>query len=222
MSRAPSANGGCLRLGEDVDLGLLGRGLVLGFAIAAAIAPVSLLVIQRTIAHGRRIGLVSGLGVATADATYGTIAAFGLTALTGVLVGERRAIGLVGGVFLLWLAWRTGRARPVPATEGQPLQLGPRNASEIVEHGVQSSNCQYPKLGTARATPGVSPWRCQVWVALAADQSIGDPGLSRTELDAVSRGTELVRLNLASATTSSAARPRAPRRCSLSPTGWAA
>ena len=103
-------------------------GFVLGFAIAAAIGPVSLLVIQRTIADGRRIGLVSGLGVATADATYGAIAAFGLTALMSVLVDERRAIGLAGGVFLLWLAWRRGRARPVPAAHEHPLQLGPRSA----------------------------------------------------------------------------------------------
>jgi threonine/homoserine/homoserine lactone efflux protein len=101
---------------------------VLGFAIAAAIGPVSLLVIQRTTAYGYRIGLVSGLGVATADATYGAIAAFGLTALTGVLFDERRALGLVGGVFLLWLAWRTGRARLVPATDEHPLRPGPRSA----------------------------------------------------------------------------------------------
>jgi threonine/homoserine/homoserine lactone efflux protein len=111
-----------------VDLGLLGRGFILGFTIAAAVGPVSLLVIQRTMAYGHRIGLVSGLGVATADAMYGAIAAFGLTALTGVLIDGRRAIGIVGGVFLLWLAWRTGRARPGPAAGEQPLRLGPRGA----------------------------------------------------------------------------------------------
>ena len=42
--------------------------------------------IRRTLAEGRVVGLVSGLGVATADATYGAIAAFGLTAITDLLV----------------------------------------------------------------------------------------------------------------------------------------
>jgi len=55
---------------------------------------------------------VSGLGVATADATYGAIAAFGLTAMTDLLVDGRRVLGVVGGLFLLWLAWRTFRAVP--------------------------------------------------------------------------------------------------------------
>ena len=57
-------------------------------------------------------GLVSGLGVATADASYGAVAAFGLTAVTAILVGERTALALIGGVFLVWLAIRTIRARP--------------------------------------------------------------------------------------------------------------
>ena len=47
-------------------------------------------VIRRTLAEGRAVGLASGLGVATADATYGAIAAFGLTAITDVLVGGGR------------------------------------------------------------------------------------------------------------------------------------
>ena len=80
------------------------RGFILGFTIAAAVGPISLLVIRRTLAEGRVVGLASGLGVATADATYGAIAAFGLTAITDVLVDWRRALGLIGGVFLLWLA----------------------------------------------------------------------------------------------------------------------
>jgi threonine/homoserine/homoserine lactone efflux protein len=45
------------------------RGLVIGFTIAAAVGPISLLTMRRTIAHGRLYGFVSGLGVATADAS---------------------------------------------------------------------------------------------------------------------------------------------------------
>ena len=95
-----------------MDLVLLARGFILGFTIAAAVGPISVLVIRRTLAEGRIVGLASGLGVATADATYGGIAAFGLSALTEVLLDGRRALGLIGGVFLLWLAWRTARAEP--------------------------------------------------------------------------------------------------------------
>ncbi len=91
---------------------LFARGLVLGFTIAAAVGPISLLTIRRTLAHGRLYGLASGLGVALADATYGGIAAFGLTAVTSILVGARVVLGLVGGLFLLVLAWRTMTSRP--------------------------------------------------------------------------------------------------------------
>ena len=95
-----------------MDPALLAKGFTLGFAIAAAVGPISLLVIRRTLAEGRVVGLASGLGVATADATYGAIAAFGLTAITDVLVDGGRALGLIGGIFLLWLAWKTARAEP--------------------------------------------------------------------------------------------------------------
>jgi threonine/homoserine/homoserine lactone efflux protein len=102
-----------------MDPTLFLRGLFLGFTIAAAVGPISLLCIRRTLAEGRVIGLVSGMGVATADATYGAIAAFGLTAVTDLLVDWRRALGLVGGAFLLWLAWRTFRAVPGEAASAR-------------------------------------------------------------------------------------------------------
>lgn len=95
-----------------MDVTLLGRGFVLGFTIAAAVGPISLLTIRRTLAHGRAYGLASGMGVAAADATYGAIAAFGLTAVTAMLVGWRPVLGLVGAAFLAFLAWRTFRSRP--------------------------------------------------------------------------------------------------------------
>jgi threonine/homoserine/homoserine lactone efflux protein len=89
-----------------MDGALLLRGFAIGFAIAAALGPVGLLVIRRTVEHGWGRGLVSGLGVATADATYGAVAAFGLTAVTELLVGIDRPLGIVGGAILLVLAVR--------------------------------------------------------------------------------------------------------------------
>ena len=95
-----------------MDPELLARGFILGFTIAAAVGPISLLCIKRTLAEGRTVGFVSGLGVATADATYGAIAAFGLTAITDQLVAWRQPLAIVGGLFLLWIAWRTIRSVP--------------------------------------------------------------------------------------------------------------
>jgi threonine/homoserine/homoserine lactone efflux protein len=92
-----------------MTLELLIRGLAIGFAVAFALGPIGLLVIRRTIERGWAVGFASGLGVATADATYGAIAAFGLTALTGLLVGVDRPLGIIGGAVLLVLAARALR-----------------------------------------------------------------------------------------------------------------
>jgi threonine/homoserine/homoserine lactone efflux protein len=95
-----------------MDLALFAQGFVLGFTIAASVGPISLLVIRRTLAEGRVVGMASGLGVATADGTYGAVAAYGMTAVTAVLVDWHRALALVGGLFLLWVAWQTFTAVP--------------------------------------------------------------------------------------------------------------
>jgi threonine/homoserine/homoserine lactone efflux protein len=110
----------------DMDPLLFARGLILGFTIAAAVGPISLLTIRRTLAHGRVYGLASGLGVALADATYGGIAAFGLTAVTSILVDGRVVLGVVGGLFLLVLAWRTMTSRPaeVAVADDRPGLIG--------------------------------------------------------------------------------------------------
>ena len=96
----------------ELDLPLPLRGLIIGFTIAAAVGPISLLTIRRTIAHGQLYGLVSGLGVATADASYAGIAAFGLTAITGMLVSGRFQLGVVGGAIIVLLGIRTMLSRP--------------------------------------------------------------------------------------------------------------
>jgi threonine/homoserine/homoserine lactone efflux protein len=110
--------------GDHVDPAFALRGFVLGFTIAAAVGPISLLVIRRTVAQGWLYGLVSGLGVATADATYGAVAAFGLSAITDVLVNARWVLGLAGGIFLLWMAWQTLRSTPTEAAAAPTHRRG--------------------------------------------------------------------------------------------------
>src|SRR5437763_16786534 len=73
-------------------------GLLAGFPIAASPGPMSFLVLRRTLARGWRSGLISGLGIATGDAIYAAIAAFGVVGLVNILIGQRRWIGLVGGI----------------------------------------------------------------------------------------------------------------------------
>jgi threonine/homoserine/homoserine lactone efflux protein len=104
-----------------IDLSFPARGLVIGFTVAMVVGPIGLLTIRRTLAHGRVYGLASGLGVALADASYGGVAAFGLTAVTAILVGARSALALVGGAFLVWLAVRTLRAA-APTREATDTQ----------------------------------------------------------------------------------------------------
>lgn len=91
---------------------LLIQGIILGFSIAAPVGPIGLLCIRRSLAHGRMSGLVSGLGAATADACYGSVAAFGLTAVSQALVGQRVWLNLIGGLFLCYLGVRTFLSKP--------------------------------------------------------------------------------------------------------------
>jgi threonine/homoserine/homoserine lactone efflux protein len=96
-------------------LNFLVQGLLIGFSIAAPVGPIGVLCIRRSLADGPRMGLLTGLGAASADAIYGAIAAFGLTAVSGLLVEQRFLLGLVGGLFLCYLGIRTFLARPANA-----------------------------------------------------------------------------------------------------------
>lgn len=88
------------------------KGLAFGFLLAGAVGPLWILCFRRTLAHGRLFGFVSGMGVTTADAIYGFVAAFGLTAVSNFLIAQKFGLGLVGGAFLCWFGVKTLRSRP--------------------------------------------------------------------------------------------------------------
>src|SRR5208283_3746709 len=104
-------------------MGILIKGVIVGLSIAAPVGPIGLLCIRRSLAEGRASGLLSGLGAATADALYGSMAAFGLTAVSSLLIRERLWIGAAGGVFLCYLGARTFLSPPA-AHAGSASRLG--------------------------------------------------------------------------------------------------
>lgn len=107
-----------------MDITFLFRGLVIGFSIAAPVGPIGVLCIRRTLAEGRASGIVSGLGAATADAIYGSVAGFGLTFISSILIDQQVWLRLIGGLFLCCLGARTllaKTAKPESSSEGNGL-----------------------------------------------------------------------------------------------------
>jgi threonine/homoserine/homoserine lactone efflux protein len=100
----------------DARLVLFGQSMLIGLSIAAPVGQIGVLAIQRTLLHGRAAGLATGLGAAVADALYGAVGAFGVSALIAWLVDHRAAFVGAGSLVLLWMAWRI--ARQPPATPG--------------------------------------------------------------------------------------------------------
>ncbi len=91
------------------------KGIAMGLAIAAPVGPIGLLCIRRTLDKGRLVGLLSGCGAATADGLYGMVAAFGLTAVSDLLVEYSDWLRIGGGLFLCYLGLTTflsGNKRP--------------------------------------------------------------------------------------------------------------
>jgi threonine/homoserine/homoserine lactone efflux protein len=95
-----------------MDLSLFLRGLLIGFSIAAPVGPIGVLCIRRTLANGRIYGFVSGLGAATADACYGSVAALGLTLISAFLIEQANWLRLIGGTYLCYLGIKTFRSKP--------------------------------------------------------------------------------------------------------------
>lgn len=97
----------------DLKFLLFLKGFVIGLLINAPVGPIGILCIRRSFTEGKVLGFVSGLGVATVDAIYGLVAAFGLTFISNFLIQQQLWIRLIGGFLLLYLGVKVFRARSV-------------------------------------------------------------------------------------------------------------
>jgi len=132
------------------------KGLAIGFSIAAPVGPIGLLCIHRSLNNGFKIGFFTGLGAATADAVYGAVVGFGLTAISSFLVASKFWIQLLGGLFLIYL--------------GASLLRLPKQ--ERVIHNEKSISVRYA-FGTTFLLTMTNPMTILSFVAVFAGLGIG-------------------------------------------------
>ena len=96
------------------EMGVLYRGLGLGLLMAAPVGPVGLLCIRRTLQKGMLNGFATGFGAAFADTFFSAVAAFGVAAIMEIVQNHNQPIYILGGAFLLFIAWHSWHDKPRP------------------------------------------------------------------------------------------------------------
>ena len=91
---------------------LLVSGLIIGVLIAAPVGPVNIVCIQRTLERGFWGGFAAGVGAVLADGLIAAVAAFGITAISGVMSNYKQEIQLIGGVIMMAFGVKLYMAKP--------------------------------------------------------------------------------------------------------------
>jgi threonine/homoserine/homoserine lactone efflux protein len=114
------------------------QSLGIGLAVAAPVGPMSLMCIHRTLDRGQRAGFVFGSGIAAADLTYAAIVAFGISAVSALLLSGTAWIKLTGSALLIVLGARI--ALTAPRTAGRPAQPASRARAFLTAYGLTMTN----------------------------------------------------------------------------------
>ena len=116
---------------EPVFASVFLRTLLIGLAVAMPVGAMAVLCVERTLQDGWRSGVATGLGIATADGAYAAVAAFGITAVSALLVAWQVPLRVAGGLALLALGIRA-LLRPTPAAARDHVGSGATISSSYV------------------------------------------------------------------------------------------
>jgi threonine/homoserine/homoserine lactone efflux protein len=93
-------------------------GLLIGMVTAAPVGPVNVLCIQRTLERGFFAGLASGMGAMLGDGLIALVAAFGINAISDVMLQNKALFQIVGGAILLIFGIKLYSTPPKLSAEG--------------------------------------------------------------------------------------------------------
>ena len=77
------------------------KGIVIGLVASIPLGPIGVMCIQRTLSKSHRSGFISGLGAATADSLFATVALFSLTVVMSFIENYIAIIKALGGISVI-------------------------------------------------------------------------------------------------------------------------
>jgi len=90
----------------------LWKGVIVGLSASIPLGPIGVLCIQRTLNKGKLSGFISGIGAATADVFYATIAGFSISIITDYLIEYQIFLRIIGAIVLFVLGIKLIRSNP--------------------------------------------------------------------------------------------------------------
>lgn len=150
-----------------MDIESFRKGIVIGFAVAAPVGPIGVLVIQRSLGSAL-VGLSTGLGAAAADTLYALAGALATTFVVRML-SATWIMELVGAGVLAWLAVRTFTRRPADPEQPDTRQKENRqqNGALGVRFGILRS------FGETLFLTLANPATILSFAAVSASQGLG-------------------------------------------------
>jgi len=94
------------------NIGLLLKGIGLGFSITAPIGPIAIIIIQRNLAHGFVTGITAGFGSALGDLAYSLIAGLGFVWVRPLVDNYPEWFHIIGGFYLTALGLKIFLTHP--------------------------------------------------------------------------------------------------------------
>lgn len=89
------------------------RGIVIGLLASIPLGPIGVLCIQRTLSKNHKSGFISGLGAATADTIFATVAFFSLAIVMQFIEDNITLVKVIGGLCVMGVGVKILLSNPV-------------------------------------------------------------------------------------------------------------
>ncbi len=76
------------------------KAFAIGVCASAPIGPTAILVLQKTLSGGRKVGFSTALGATVIDTTYSAIAVFAVTAVSDYIISHQTVFLIIGGLIV--------------------------------------------------------------------------------------------------------------------------
>lgn len=186
------------------------KGILLGVAITAPVGPINLLCIRRSLNHGMKSGLLTGLGAAIADTFFGAVAAFSLTRVSDFLIAHKTTLEFVGAGVFTFMGTMLLRSKPPTESDPEPKGLPSVHAFSsgflltlhnpttvfafLIAFAAIHLGDQLTILGSSLATLGVFVGATAWWITLSGISSRLRSKFNRTHIHRLNLGTGVLLL----------------------------